>query len=62
MREHMTRNRDLLWAEASYFEATGESPVLPKHLWLSAEDGQRERLIDDPLAGEARKPPGGPEP
>ena len=48
MREHIARNRDLLWAEASYFEATGESPVLPKHLWLSAEDGQRERLIDDP--------------
>ena len=48
MREHIARNRDLLWAEASYFEAMGESPVLPKHLWLSAADGQRERLIDDP--------------
>ena len=45
---NVSRDRDRLWAEAAYFEAAGESLVLPKHLWAIAAEGQRERMIIDP--------------
>ncbi len=48
MRGHIERTRDRLWAEAAYYEALGESSTLPKHLWETAAESQRERLIADP--------------
>ena len=45
---NISRDRDQLWAEASYYEAAGESLVLPKHLWAEAARGQRERMVIDP--------------
>ncbi len=45
---NISRDRDRLWAEAAYYEAAGESLVLPKHLWAIAAEGQRERMIIDP--------------
>jgi predicted P-loop ATPase len=48
MCSHIIRNRDQLWAEAAYYEAHGESSTLPKPLWQTAAESQRERLLVDP--------------
>ncbi len=47
-RDNIARDRDQLWAEAAYYEARGEGSTLPKHLWQTAADSQRDRLIVDP--------------
>jgi predicted P-loop ATPase len=44
----LRRDRDQLWAEASVIEATGESLVLPSHLWPAATERQDDRLVNDP--------------
>lgn len=44
----LRRDRDQLWAEASVVEATGESLVLPSHLWPAAAERQDDRLVNDP--------------
>ena len=44
----LRRDRDQLWAEASTIEATGESLVLPSHLWPAAAEKQDDRLVNDP--------------
>ena len=48
MRENIVRDRDQLWAEAAAAEWAGESSTLPKHLWQTAAESQRERLLADP--------------
>jgi len=48
MRENIVRDRDQLWAEAAAAESAGESSTLPKHLWQTAAESQRERLLADP--------------
>jgi len=42
------RDRDQLWAEALYWEAKGESIVLPEELWAAAAREQDARLYQDP--------------
>jgi Virulence-associated protein E len=42
------RDRDQLWAEAAKAEASGESIVLPRHLWSRAQVEQDARLEHDP--------------
>jgi phage/plasmid primase-like uncharacterized protein len=44
----ITRDRDQLWAEAAYYEATGETLELPRDLWAAAAESQNERVIMDP--------------
>jgi predicted P-loop ATPase len=44
----LQRDRDQLWAEASHFEATGESLELPPELWAAAAQAQEQRVITDP--------------
>ena len=46
--EALVRDRDQLWAEAAYWEAKGESLVLPQELWPLAQKEQDARLEDDP--------------
>lgn len=46
----LKRDRDQLWAEAAYWEAKGESLVLPQELWPLAQKEQDARLEDDPWA------------
>ena len=48
VRDNIARDRDQLWAEAAYYEARGEGSTLPKELWQTAADSQRERLLADP--------------
>ena len=45
---NISRDRDQLWAEAAYCEASDESLVLPKTLWAEAAKGQQERMVIDP--------------
>lgn len=47
-REKLKRDRDQLLAEASYWEAKGESITLPEHLWPAARKEQEARLEEDP--------------
>lgn len=42
------RDRDQLWAEAAYHEASGESTELPPELWADAEAAQEKRLSAEP--------------
>jgi hypothetical protein len=44
----LKRDRDQLWAEASWLEAKGETLTLPAHLWSDAAEKQGDRMIDDP--------------
>ena len=44
----IARDRDQLWAEAAYYEARGESLVLPKNLWSAATEAQQKRMLIDP--------------
>lgn len=46
--EALQRDRDQLWAEAAFYEASGESIDLPAELWELAAVEQEERLEDDP--------------
>jgi len=46
--EALARDRDQLWAEAAYYEAQGESIVLPQELWKEAETVQAARKLVDP--------------
>jgi hypothetical protein len=46
--EALIYDRDQLWAEAAYWEAKGESLVLPQELWPLAQKEQDARLEDDP--------------
>jgi predicted P-loop ATPase len=48
MCEAIARDRDQLWAEAAFYEARRESPALQKHLWQTAAESQRERMLTDP--------------
>lgn len=43
----LVRDRDQLWAEASFRESQGESIRLPKHLWaLAGEEQEARREVD----------------
>jgi hypothetical protein len=44
----IVRDRDQLWAEAAHYESQGESVTLPRHLWETAAESQRARMIIDP--------------
>jgi Virulence-associated protein E len=46
--EKLKRDRDQLWAEVAYLEATGASLTLPAGLWTSAGDVQEARRDGDP--------------
>jgi predicted P-loop ATPase len=54
----LQRDRDQLWAEAAAAEATGESLVIPEHLWVAAAVEQQARMdIDawqEPIADRLR--------
>ena len=41
--------RDLFWGEVAFYEALGESLVLPKELWDAAAEAQAAREQDDPV-------------
>jgi hypothetical protein len=45
----VTRDRDMLWAEAAVREASGASIRLPQHLWAAAAVVQEERVASDPI-------------
>lgn len=46
--EGLKRDRDQLWAEAAYWEAKGESLILPEELWATAAKEQESRMQEDP--------------
>jgi hypothetical protein len=46
--EQLRRDRLLLWGEAAFYEAQGESITLPERLWPSAAEQQEERRVKDP--------------
>ncbi|MGE8940480.1 VapE domain-containing protein [Leptospira interrogans] len=46
--ERLRRDVHLLWSEAAYREAQGESIVLPKELWADAAEQQEQRMVDQP--------------
>jgi predicted P-loop ATPase len=46
--EALRRDRDQLWAEAAYLEASGASLTLPKDLWKDAAAEQDKRRDHDP--------------
>jgi predicted P-loop ATPase len=46
--EALKHDRDQLWAEAAWMEATGIPLVLPKQLWATAGKEQDERRTRDP--------------
>jgi predicted P-loop ATPase len=47
--EALKRDRDQLWAEASFREAAGESIRLDESLWPAAAAEQIERMVADPF-------------
>lgn len=51
----LRRDRDQLWAEAGFLEATGESLVMPSSLWDAAADKQGDRLVNDPWLDRLRQ-------
>jgi hypothetical protein len=46
--ESLMRDRDLLWAEAAYYEGKGASIMLPENLWGAAAEQQDARREADP--------------
>ncbi|HWK88145.1 MAG TPA: VapE domain-containing protein [Xanthobacteraceae bacterium] len=46
------RDREQLWAEAAHLEATGESDILPEHLWPAAAEMQKAETTADPWIDE----------
>ena len=47
--EALKRDRDQLWAEASFREAAGESIRLDESLWPVAAEEQKSRMVADPF-------------
>jgi predicted P-loop ATPase len=41
------RDRDMIWAEAAYYETQGEPSTLPRELWAAAAEEQQDRMIPD---------------
>ena len=52
--QQLERDRDQLWAEAAYREATGASIRLPEELWPAAALEQDERVTENPFISLSR--------